>query len=347
MRKSAVLTVLLLAVFAFASCNKQTQPKDDKKEPAPQGASHKAPEPQEGQPKAEAATPVPESASEAGKDKEPVEDDNTTGEKLWRFACAHMLDINLKESKGTDGAPVPPPSEADRAELIDACVAKFHGAPDPSKVDAVAECMLTTQTLKEIDECSAIMTSGDDSPDGFKPPRPPVVEEKIAGSKVRVETSMGSFVVELTRDATPVTVQNFLRYVKDGFFEGTVFHRVINGFVIQGGGFTADLARKRTRMPIANEAATGLPNERGTIAMARTGQRDSATSQFYVNLRNNQMLNYKNEMQAGWGYCPFGRVVEGMDVVDKIAAVPTGAKGPFPKDVPREAVTINKVIIVE
>ena len=154
---------------------------------------------------------------------------------------------------------------------------------------------------------------------------------------------MGTFKVELYPDKTPVTVANFLRYVDDSFYTGAIFHRVVRGFVIQAGGFDPDYGRRLTREPIANEAATGLPNERGTIAMARTNQRNSASSQFYVNLRNNEMLNFRDETRDGWGYCAFGRVIEGMDVVDKIGEVETSSGGPFRQDVPKSPVTLVSV----
>jgi peptidyl-prolyl cis-trans isomerase B (cyclophilin B) len=160
---------------------------------------------------------------------------------------------------------------------------------------------------------------------------------------VIIETSMGTIKVEIYPEKTPVTAANFLRYVDDKFYDGSIFHRVVKGFVIQGGGFDATFGRRLTREPIENEAALGLPNARGTIAMARTQERNSATSQFYLNLRDNAMLNYSGDNMAGWGYCAFGRVIEGMDVVDKIGAVQTGPPGPFPSDVPDTAVTIVSV----
>jgi peptidyl-prolyl cis-trans isomerase B (cyclophilin B) len=158
---------------------------------------------------------------------------------------------------------------------------------------------------------------------------------------VEIETSLGLIVLELYPDKTPITVDNFLRYAEDKFFDGTIFHRVVPGFVIQGGGFVPDLSRRPTREPITNEAKNGIPNERGTICMARTPARESATSQFYINLKNNSMLNYRDESPRGWGYTAFGKVIEGMEVVDKIAAVETGPAGPFPKDVPKTPVLIT------
>ncbi len=164
-----------------------------------------------------------------------------------------------------------------------------------------------------------------------------------SGSKPRVviTTSMGKIVVELEPTQVPKTVENFLRYVDDGFYDGTIFHRVMPDFMIQGGGFEPSLAQKPTRKPIKNEAMNGLRNDRGTIAMARTNDPHSATAQFYINVVDNDSLNHPG--QSGWGYCAFGRVVEGMDVVDKIRAVPTIAKGPRFGNLPKEAVLIKSI----
>ena len=154
-----------------------------------------------------------------------------------------------------------------------------------------------------------------------------------------IVTNHGDIVIELLDDAAPISCENFRQYVADGFFVNTVFHRVIPNFMIQGGGMEADMARKETRPPIKNEAANGEKNLRGTIAMARTGEIDSATSQFFINLRDNAFLDHGGR---DYGYAVFARVTEGMDVVDKIAAVPTGNVGPH-QDVPEEPVTIVEV----
>ncbi len=159
---------------------------------------------------------------------------------------------------------------------------------------------------------------------------------------VVIETSMGNITVELYPDRAPKSVENFLSYVKDGFYEGTVFHRVIRGFMIQGGGLTADLARKPTRVPVENEASNGLKNQRGTVAMARTAEVNSATSQFFINTSNNGALDHKGMGANDYGYCVFGKVMEGMDVVDKIEKVETGTKSGY-RDVPVEAVVIQSV----
>lgn len=161
--------------------------------------------------------------------------------------------------------------------------------------------------------------------------------------KVKLETSIGDIVIELNEKATPVTVANFLRYVEEGFFDGTIFHRVIPGFMIQGGGFTADMQRKKTHAPIVNEAANELKNDRGTIAMARTNNPDSATAQFFINHKNNDNLNYVENRSAG--YAVFGKVIEGMDIVDKIAAVKTTVRMGM-RDVPVELIVIKSAKVV-
>ncbi len=170
----------------------------------------------------------------------------------------------------------------------------------------------------------------------------------VAGEppRVAVETSKGTFVIELYPDKAPETVRNFLQYVEDGFYDGTVFHRVVPGFVIQGGGFTAEFKRKPTRPAIKNEASNGLGNGRGTVAMARTAVVDSATSQFFVNLKDNGFLDHRDNTPRGFGYAVFGRVVDGMDVVDAIAGVKTGTVRGF-QNVPLEPVVIVKARPVE
>jgi peptidyl-prolyl cis-trans isomerase A (cyclophilin A) len=161
---------------------------------------------------------------------------------------------------------------------------------------------------------------------------------------VKFETSLGDFVIELFTDRAPVSADNFLRYVDDRHFDGTVFHRVIPGFVIQGGGMTADMSQKPTRKPIENEATNGLKNLRGTLSMARTNDIKSATSQFFVNLVDNAFLDHQG--QRNYGYAVFGKVVEGMDVIDAIAAVKTGRKRGH-DDVPVEPVTVHSARRVE
>ncbi len=163
--------------------------------------------------------------------------------------------------------------------------------------------------------------------------------------RVRMQTNLGDIVVTLNEAKAPKTVVNFLRYVKEGFYDGTVFHRVIDGFMIQGGGYTSDFTQKPTRDPVENEANNELKNDRGTIAMARTNMPHSATSQFFINVVDNDFLNFRAPTMQGWGYTVFGKVVEGMDVVDKIRKIPTGRGGMFPKDVPQEEVRIIKATI--
>jgi len=160
---------------------------------------------------------------------------------------------------------------------------------------------------------------------------------------VRIETSRGPITVELYADQAPATVANFLTYLNSDFYNGTIFHRVIAGFMIQGGGFDREMQRKDTRTPVENEADNGLKNQRGTIAMARTRDPHSATAQFFINHEDNAFLDHKAKNRMGWGYAVFGKVTAGMDVVDAIAATPTGAGGPFPKDVPQPPVIIEKV----
>ena len=174
------------------------------------------------------------------------------------------------------------------------------------------------------------------------------MNEPAAGKPtVVIETTMGNITIELDTEHAPVTSENFLAYVDDGYYVGTIFHRVIPGFMIQGGGLTADMRDKPSkRAPIRNEANNGLRNDRGTVAMARTGEPHSATSQFFINHKDNDFLNFTAETPQGWGYAVFGKVVEGMDVADKIAKTPTGPGGPFPKDVPHQAVIIEKATIV-
>lgn len=161
---------------------------------------------------------------------------------------------------------------------------------------------------------------------------------------VVMETSMGTVKVELFEKEAPISVKNFLDYASSGFYSGTIFHRVINGFMIQGGGFTTEFKQKATQAPIKNEAANGLKNQRGTLAMARTGAPDSATSQFFINVVDNDMLN--RPKPDGFGYAVFGKVVEGMDVVDKIKAVKTGFYRGF-QDVPEQQVVIKSIKVLK
>ncbi len=163
---------------------------------------------------------------------------------------------------------------------------------------------------------------------------------------VRMQTNHGTIVLELDAAKAPKTVENFIAYAKEGFYDGTVFHRVIPGFMIQGGGFEVGMNQKPTKATIENEADNGLKNDLGTIAMARTNDPHSATAQFFINVKDNGFLNHSSPSPQGWGYCVFGKVVEGMDVVQAIEKVPTGNKG-FHQDVPVEDVIIEKVTVEE
>ncbi len=162
---------------------------------------------------------------------------------------------------------------------------------------------------------------------------------------VELQTNHGNIKISLFEEKAPNTVKNFLAYVEDGFYDGTVFHRVISNFMIQGGGFTADMVQKETKPPVENEADNDLSNKVGSIAMARTNDPHSATAQFFINVAENSFLDFKSATAQGYGYCVFAEVVEGMDVVEKIKMVSTGNHG-FHQDVPNEAVVIEKAIVV-
>ena len=164
--------------------------------------------------------------------------------------------------------------------------------------------------------------------------------------RVELQTNWGTIVLALESEKSPQTVANFLAYVREGFYDGTVFHRVIDGFMIQGGGYTPQWTQKQTKAPIKNEASNGLKNTRGSLAMARTGDPHSATAQFFVNVVDNPFLDYREPTVSGWGYTVFGHVIQGMDVVDRIKAVPTGRSGPFPKDAPQQAVIIERASVL-
>lgn len=170
----------------------------------------------------------------------------------------------------------------------------------------------------------------------------------LAGNpKVRMETSKGTVVIELYADKAPNTVENFLRYVNAAKYDDTLFHRVIKGFMNQGGGYTPDFKKVEAFAPVRNEADNGLKNTRGTIAMARTGDPHSATNQFFINTADNTPLDHTGKTTQGWGYCVFGSVVDGMEVMDRIARVQTGAGGTFQRDVPQEQILIQKVSVIE
>ena len=198
---------------------------------------------------------------------------------------------------------------------------------------------MSNPTLRRLTSAIAALALG-----GISATSPSANADESEHPQVTFETNHGSFVLELDRGAAPETVDNFLTYVRDEFYEGTIFHRVIAGFMIQGGGFTPEFKQLRTRAPVRNEADRGGTNDRGTIAMARTSDPHSATAQFFINVVDNDFLNHRSRTPQGWGYAVFGRVVEGMDTVDRIAAVETGSHGMF-QDVPQDTVVIQKTRI--
>lgn len=159
---------------------------------------------------------------------------------------------------------------------------------------------------------------------------------------VKLHTNKGTIVLELNAEKAPVTVENFLNYAREGFYDGTIFHRVIPDFMVQGGGMEPGMREKKSHPPIQNEANNGLANERGAVAMARTPDPHSASSQFFINVANNDFLNFRSETRDGWGYCVFGKVTEGMDIVDEIRKVETGSFGHH-QDVPKEDIVIERV----
>ncbi|MBI5611722.1 MAG: peptidyl-prolyl cis-trans isomerase [Gammaproteobacteria bacterium] len=163
---------------------------------------------------------------------------------------------------------------------------------------------------------------------------------------IRIQTSYGAVLIDLDSERAPKTVENFLSYVNESFYDGTLFHRVIDNFMIQGGGFLPGMTQKTTHAPVENEARNGLRNERGTIAMARTSDPHSATAQFFINVVDNDFLNHTAMTPAGWGYCAFGKVVDGMTVVDRIKGVPTSSRGGY-KDVPITDVVIENIRLAD
>lgn len=186
--------------------------------------------------------------------------------------------------------------------------------------------------------------SGEAAEKPKKAEKPEVTE--TSSPQVKLQTTLGDVVLKLDAEKAPLSVKNFLVYVKEGHYDGTIFHRVIPGFMAQGGGYTEKFQQKPTHPPIKNEADNRLPNKRGTIAMARTPDPDSATAQFFINYADNGFLDYKGSTPSGWGYAVFGEVVQGMDVVDKMATIPTGKGGPMPTDVPQTPIVIEKATVV-
>lgn len=170
--------------------------------------------------------------------------------------------------------------------------------------------------------------------------------DDLTKKRVKLETSEGDIVLELDITRAPLSVLNFMNYARSGFYDGTIFHRVIKNFMIQGGGFTPEMDRKQPNAPILNEADNGLKNVRGTIAMARTNDPHSATAQFFINVTDNTFLNHTAKTPRGWGYAVFGRVIKGLNVVDKIRNQRTGPNGPFPSDVPLKMILIQKATVI-
>lgn len=198
---------------------------------------------------------------------------------------------------------------------------------------------MSNRTVRRITSAIAALALG-----GISATSPSAQSDGTERPQVTFETSHGSFVLELDQGTAPETVENFLAYVRDGFYDGTIFHRVIAGFMIQGGGFTQEFQQLQTRAPIRNEADKGGENNRGSVAMARTSDPHSATAQFFINVADNDFLNHRGRTAQGWGYTAFGRVVKGMDTVDRIAAVQTGSHGMF-QDVPQDTVVIQQTRI--
>lgn len=174
---------------------------------------------------------------------------------------------------------------------------------------------------------------------------PKMTENSPNAPQVKLETTVGDIIIQLDGEKAPVTTENFITYVKEGFYDGTIFHRVIPGFMAQGGGFTSGMKQKKVRAAIKNEANNGLKNDRGTIAMARTGDPHSATAQFFINFQDNASLNHTAENMQGWGYTVFGKVIDGMYLVDEMAHAPTGHSGPH-GDVPKTDIVIKKASVI-
>jgi peptidyl-prolyl cis-trans isomerase A (cyclophilin A) len=205
---------------------------------------------------------------------------------------------------------------------------------------------LRTLLLSALLAPSLALAQSAEAPPAAKPGEPAAAA--TTAPRVALRTNHGDMIIELYPDKAPTTVENFLRYVRDGHYNGTIFHRVIDSFMIQGGGYTVDLQLKPTRASIPNEANNGLSNQRGTLSMARTGEPHSAQAQFFVNVVDNPRLDFVSEQNNfTWGYAVFGRIIDGLDVVDRIRAVETGSQGPLAKDVPRQPVVIERAEVIE
>ncbi len=211
------------------------------------------------------------------------------------------------------------------------------------KTTTVNRCMIATSLFASLLFTSILCTSTASASEAAFPQSPDTPTE----TRVKLTTNLGDIVVELNAEKAPLSVANFVSYVNSKYYDGTIFHRVIPGFMAQGGGFYKNLNKKPTLAPIQNEADNKLKNITGTIAMARTNDPHSATAQFFINLADNRFLDHKNKSMQGWGYTVFGKVVEGMSVVYEIGDSPTGGRGPFPKDVPLRTVVIKSATVIK
>ncbi len=228
--------------------------------------------------------------------------------------------------------------------FVAGCNATEKSAPGKSATEKVGETLKkaeTAQTKTAETSTNMAKTAGSTSPDSTKKG-----DKMSANPMIKMETSKGTMTIELFADKAPNSVANFMSYVEDGFYDGLIFHRVIPNFMVQGGGMMPDMSEKPNKAPIKNEANNGLKNDRGTLAMARTQDPHSATSQFFINLKDNDFLNFTSETPAGWGYAVFGKVTDGLDVIDEIAKVKTGNHGGH-GDVPLEPVMIDKVTVIK
>lgn len=253
--------------------------------------------------------------------------------------------VAVEQNNAVPEAPAP---EAVAAEVVETAVPEAEASV--AETEEVAEETSAAEPVEaavEKEETAPAPAAPKVEKEPAVPVTPPAeIEKEDNIVHVQLMTTEGNILLELYPDEAPETVENFLKYVRDGFYDETVFHRVINNFMIQGGGFNLNMDRKETGEPIRNEADNGLKNERGTVAMARTGEPHSATAQFFINVIDNDFLNYTAPSGQGWGYCVFGRVIDGMDTVDKIRVAETGTHGYF-RDVPKQPIVIRSARIAE
>ena len=217
---------------------------------------------------------------------------------------------------------------------------------ETKKAEETTESVIEETSKKEVTKTTETVVKETTAKTEEKPEDKKDSGEKMSNPKIKLETSKGNMVIELDAEKAPLSAANFVEYVNDGFYDGLIFHRVIPNFMVQGGGMNPDMSQKANKAPIQNEANNGLKNDRGTLAMARTNDPHSATSQFFINLKDNDFLNHTSETPAGWGYTVFGKVVEGLETIDEIAKVQTGNTGGH-GDVPTEAITIIKATLEE